>query len=62
MAKKYGKTYQEVFEVEEEPKMGFFQKLGVFVALAVICMIIGAFSALWGWIIFAVGALIVWNM
>lgn len=62
MAKKYGKIYQEIIETEEEPKVGFFTKLGVFVVLSIICLIVGAFSGIWGWGIFLVGSLIVWNM
>ena len=62
MGKKYGKMYQEVIETEDEIKTGFFTKLGYFIALAVVSMIIGAFSTLFGWIVFLLGTLIVWNM
>lgn len=62
MGKKYGKMYQEVIETEDEIKTGFFTKLGYFIALVVISMIIGMFSTLFGWIVFLLGTLIVWNM
>lgn len=63
MAKKYGKTYQEVFEVEDEPqKTSILTKIGIFVVLGIICSIIGAFSPLWGWIIFGLGAVITYIM
>lgn len=63
MAKKYGKIYQEVIETEDETeKVGFFQKVGIFVVLSVICLIIGAFSTMWGWIIFGLGAVITYFM
>ena len=62
MGKKYGKMYQEIIETEDEIKTGFFTKLGYFIALAVISMIIGMFSTLFGWIVFLLGTLIVWNM
>ena len=63
MAKKYGKMYQEVIETEDEPqKTGFFTKVGIFFILGIICLIIGAFSTLWGWIIFGIGAVITYFM
>ncbi|MGY3765231.1 hypothetical protein ACWOAH_01550 [Vagococcus vulneris] len=59
MAKKYGKMYQEVFETEDdEESVGCLTKIGIFVVLAIVCSIIGAFSILWGWIIFILGAVI----
>lgn len=63
MAKKYGKMYQEVFEVEDElPKTGCLTKIGIIVVLAIVCSIIGAFSSLIGWIIFILGAIITYFM
>ena len=63
MAKKYGKMYQEVFEVEDDlPKTDCLTKIGIFVVLVIICSIIGAFSPLIGWIIFILGAVITYFM
>lgn len=63
MGKKYGKMYQEVIETEDEPqKTGILTKIGIFVVLAIVCSIIGAFSAMWGWIIFGIGAVITYFM